>query len=347
MALAMGAVLLFTVFSPTAFVSAETETETVTETENVTEPKTAEESSASASCGALVSLAKPTKVKAKATGLKTITVSWKKVSGAEGYEIYRATEKSGTYKKIATVKDGNKTSYVNKKRITGKVYYYKVKAYAGKYRSEFSKRAEGKARPGKTSVKLKAGEEKIKISWTQVKDAQGYHVYRQTSKKNEETGKYVYERVQIVKGAKNTSYTHADLTGGKTYKYKVRAYRKANGEKVFSYGSEPVAAKAKKVKLKTSEKGFQYKKKILVKAYAYSGGGRTATGTKARVGAIAVDPKVIPLGTKVYVKGYGYARAEDTGGNIKGNTIDLYMNSTSSCLKWGVRYVPVYIDVRK
>ena len=70
-------------------------------------------------------------------------------------------------------------------------------------------------------------------------------------------------------------------------------------------------------------------------------------GTRARVGAIAVDPDVIPLGTKVYVEGYGYARAEDTGGNIKGKTVDLYMNSTGACMQWGVRYKTIYVDVRK
>ena len=90
-------------------------------------------------------------------------------------------------------------------------------------------------------------------------------------------------------------------------------------------------------------RGAEYKKKFTVKAYAYSGGGRTAMGTRARMGEIAVDPRVIPLGTKVYVEGYGFARAEDTGGNIKGNTIDLYMSTESACLRWGVRNVTIYI----
>lgn len=89
--------------------------------------------------------------------------------------------------------------------------------------------------------------------------------------------------------------------------------------------------------------GAEYKKKFTVKAYSYTGGGRTAMGTNARIGEIAVDPSVIPLGTKVYVEGYGFARAEDTGGNIKGNTIDVYKSSESACLNWGVRYVTIYI----
>lgn len=89
--------------------------------------------------------------------------------------------------------------------------------------------------------------------------------------------------------------------------------------------------------------GRPYTKKFTVKAYSYSGGGRTALGTPARVGEIAVDPSVIPLGTKVYVEGYGFATAEDTGGNIKGETIDVYLNSESASNRWGVRYVTIYI----
>lgn len=77
--------------------------------------------------------------------------------------------------------------------------------------------------------------------------------------------------------------------------------------------------------------------------------GITATGTKAKVGTIAVDPKVIPLGTKVYIEGlngaknYGYAVAEDTGGAIKGNIIDLYFNTHNETINWGRQQVNVYI----
>lgn len=90
--------------------------------------------------------------------------------------------------------------------------------------------------------------------------------------------------------------------------------------------------------------GTSYSRKLVVKAYAYTGGGRTAMGTKARVGEIAVDPSVIPLGTNVYIEGVGARRAEDTGGNIKGNTIDIYMDTQSQCISWGVRYVTIYIQ---
>lgn len=90
--------------------------------------------------------------------------------------------------------------------------------------------------------------------------------------------------------------------------------------------------------------GKSYSRKLVVKAYSYTGGGTTAMGTRARVGEIAVDPGVIPLGTNVYIEGVGARRAEDTGGNIKGNTIDIYMNTQAECIRWGVRYVTIYIE---
>lgn len=71
--------------------------------------------------------------------------------------------------------------------------------------------------------------------------------------------------------------------------------------------------------------------------------GRTATGIPARFGVVAVDPKVIPLGTYVFVEGYGFALAADTGGAIKGNKIDLCFNSRAEALKWGRRPVKVHI----
>jgi 3D (Asp-Asp-Asp) domain-containing protein len=75
----------------------------------------------------------------------------------------------------------------------------------------------------------------------------------------------------------------------------------------------------------------------------------TATGTTARVGAIAVDPKIIPYGTRMYVLAsdgswvYGYASAEDCGGGIKGNKIDLFFDTYDECIQFGVKDAVVYI----
>lgn len=78
------------------------------------------------------------------------------------------------------------------------------------------------------------------------------------------------------------------------------------------------------------------------------GYGITASGTRAKrnssdYSSIAVDPGVIPIGTKLYIPGYGLGIAEDTGGAIKGNKIDLYFDSYSEALSWGTRNVTVYI----
>ena len=93
---------------------------------------------------------------------------------------------------------------------------------------------------------------------------------------------------------------------------------------------------------------INYKEKLNCVATAYSGDRTTATGRSpvrnpGGMSTIAVDPSVIPLGSKVYVEGYGYAIAADTGGAIKGNIIDLFLNSSSECWSWGRRPVTVLV----
>lgn len=95
---------------------------------------------------------------------------------------------------------------------------------------------------------------------------------------------------------------------------------------------------------------LDYKSVLYCESTAYSGGGVTATGTVPvrdpnGISTIAVDPRVIPLGSLVYVEGYGKAVAADTGGAIKGNIIDVYVNSEQEAYNsWGRKYnVPVYI----
>lgn len=71
--------------------------------------------------------------------------------------------------------------------------------------------------------------------------------------------------------------------------------------------------------------------------------GITYTGTKASRGTIAVDPNVIPFGTKLYIPGYGYGVAADTGGAIKGNKIDLCYETRAEALNWGIKNITVYV----
>lgn len=109
-----------------------------------------------------------------------------------------------------------------------------------------------------------------------------------------------------------------------------------------------VGTKVAAVEVNTNGQVSQYKAVMTMEATAYlptDGDGQCITrmGTRARYGVVAVDPNVIPLGTKVFIPGYGVARAEDTGGAILGNRIDLCMEDYDACMAFGRRTVPVYI----
>ena len=97
-----------------------------------------------------VKVAKVTGVKAKNTAKKTATVSWKKVKGASGYVVYRATKKNGKYKSVKKISKGSTVKYVNKKLTKKKTYYYKVRAF-----KKSGKKVVYGAYSNKVSVKIK------------------------------------------------------------------------------------------------------------------------------------------------------------------------------------------------
>lgn len=109
----------------------------------------------------------------------------------------------------------------------------------------------------------------------------------------------------------------------------------------------------KKPQITTSSTPSSYKAVYTMTATAYTygddGGNRTATGIRPYRGIVAVDPNVIPLGTKLYIETsdgryiYGSAVAADTGGAIKGNKIDIFLESESECYSFGRRSVNVYV----
>jgi 3D (Asp-Asp-Asp) domain-containing protein len=84
---------------------------------------------------------------------------------------------------------------------------------------------------------------------------------------------------------------------------------------------------------------------LKVKATAYCNDPITATGTVPTVGrTIAVDPRVIPYGSKVYIPQLNATFiAEDCGSAIKGNRIDIYMGSYNECMNWGIQELDIYI----
>ena len=166
---------------------------------------------------------------------------------------------------------------------------------------------------------------KIKVTWDSVDNADGYKVYRY----NKSKGRYTC--IKTITDEDKCSYINSGLDANTKKTYKVSAYSLNDSE---GFTESDLSSKAR---------ATTHPRTIKVKAYAYSGGGTTASGKKAEKGVIAVDPKVIRLGTRVYVPGYGYATAADTGGMIKGNVIDVYMNTNSDCIKWGVRYITIKV----
>ena len=83
--------------------------------------------------------------------------------------------------------------------------------------------------------------------------------------------------------------------------------------------------------------------RLKVDAVAYSLPGSTALGVPVRKGVVAVDPKLIPLGTKLHVPGYGPGLAADVGYAIKGKVIDLWFPSIAKARQWGRRTVTITV----
>ncbi|WP_270578141.1 G5 and 3D domain-containing protein [Caldibacillus thermoamylovorans] len=123
-------------------------------------------------------------------------------------------------------------------------------------------------------------------------------------------------------------------------------------ENVMENATDKIVAVGTKEMTQLVSRGTETGKEFYVSSTAYTAScngcsGKTATGIDlhANPGAkiIAVDPSVIPLGTKVYVEGYGYAIAADTGTRIKGNKIDVFFASQSDAYRWGQRTVKIKI----
>ncbi len=133
------------------------------------------------------------------------------------------------------------------------------------------------------------------------------------------------------------------------------------GTKVRTYGFTGATVKSGRVisemkppfeiTLNKNGRPVNYKKVITGKATAYCGGGITSTGAPAKPGRVAVDPREIPYGTKMYIVSsdgrwnYGYCIASDTGGFIYNSStvVDLYMHSYRDCMTFGRRNVDIYI----
>lgn len=190
-----------------------------------------------ATCTVIVPPDKP-KVTASVSG-KKLKLSWKKVSGASGYAVYRLN--GGNYKRIKTVKAS--TKQVTLALANGKqAYSYRVCAYrtidGKKYYGE--KSGVKTAVSAVSSLQAKAVRGKgIKLTWQSLKTVDGYVIYRKTGKNGS------YKKIKTVAGKKSTGYTDKTAKKGKTYYYRIRAYRLLDGKKVYGSYTQNIKVKAK------------------------------------------------------------------------------------------------------
>lgn len=181
--------------------------------------------------------ATPISVKAASSSYNSIKTSWASVSGASGYEVYRATSNTGAYSLVGTT---TSTSFTNTGLATNKPYYYKVRAFrtvgGKKVYSNYSAVVYAKPVPA-VPANFKAARlssTKIKLTWSSVSGASGYELYRASSS----TGEY-----NFIRRTPSLYYTNSGLTAGRTYYYKLRAYRTVGTTKVYSGWTTVIIAK--------------------------------------------------------------------------------------------------------
>lgn len=178
------------------------------------------------------SLKTPSISTAAVTGTTSVKLTWKKVTGAERYYIYRSTDG----KKWTNIKYTTATNWTDTKLTKGITYIYRLRAYSSKTKpSKYSSYSKTKSvlvplvlsKPSLT-VK-KSGTKDVKLTWKKVADAQKYVIYRYDKKK--------WVKIKTV-SSKTLSYTDKNKKKGTTYKYRIRAYsKKATPDKYSAYST--------------------------------------------------------------------------------------------------------------
>ena len=168
------------------------------------------------------------------------------------------------------------------------------------------------------------------------KDGKVVNYYRETYVDGKKTKTEIIET-----DVKKKPVTKIILRGSKGSLYGGKVYDRVISELVPPY----------RIDLDENNRPINYKKKIVGKATAYCTGTITSTGRRAQPGVVAVDPREIPYGSKLYIVSsdnryvYGYAIAGDTGGFIHNSTtvVDLYIRGYDACKQFGRRNVEIYV----
>lgn len=184
----------------------------------------------------------PEITKCQASG-KNVVLTWKAYDNADSYLILR--RKPGEYK-FTQIAATTKLTYTDTKAEAKTSYYYSVQAVSKKWgvKSGYNKNILVKTQaavkaPGKTTLTVTPGKKKAYLKWKKATDAQGYIVYRSTSKNG------TYKAIAAIKKGTTIKYTDQKVSSKRTYYYRVRAYRVVNGKKMYGSYSSVKAAKIK------------------------------------------------------------------------------------------------------
>lgn len=230
---------------------------------------------------------------ATAIGTSEVRLTWKKVSGAAGYYIYRKVP-GGSWSKIKTISSGSTTAYRDTNLQPGKKYIYTVRAYKksgskvylGAYNTTGISAITGLETPALKSA-TSVSYNSVRVNWTPVKNAMGYRIYRRTSK----NGTWV--RVGRITKQSSSSFVDTTAVTGTKYYYTVRATcTYGNTMKLSGYNTTGVTGKAVLGTAKFTDyrvvagKGVQLKWNQVPGATGYVIGRSTsANGTYTKVGA--------------------------------------------------------------
>lgn len=185
---------------------------------------------------------KVTNLKSSKKTYNSITLSWDKIDNVTGYKVYRYDVKTESYKLIKTISNASTTSYTNSKLTSATKYLYKVRSYKivnnKTHNGDYSSSLAATTKPPTPTVKLTSpSTKKIKLTWTNISSrTTGYNIYMATSK----NGTY-----KNIGSTSKKSFTKGSLKKGKTYYFKVRAYRTIDGKKVYSSYSSIKSIKCK------------------------------------------------------------------------------------------------------
>lgn len=174
-------------------------------------------------------------VRALWTGGKNIEISWTAAENAQEYEIFRSYSRDLGYEKIAA---GKNASYLDKTAQAGKDIWYKVAAVSGGERGPESQAVQTYILKTPSGVKAKRSKKTVTVSFKKVKNASGYEIFRSAKKKGK------YKKAAELKSGKKVKKVFKKMKKG-SYFYRVRAYQKRNGRKIYTAYSKTVKAVVK------------------------------------------------------------------------------------------------------